>query len=280
MATRKAQKDTAKKTATKTVKKPASTAVAAYTPPPLPADATPLQQTLHAIIAATRDASISVDKMERMLDLQERLMAADAKREFDYQMSALQPALPVITKKGMITIRDKNDKDKIIQQTPFARFEDIQKSILPILSRFGFALTHRHGRTAEGLVFVTSVLSHATGHREETTISMQVEQSGSKNPVQGVGSSLSYGYRYNTKALLNLIYEGEDDDAQAAGGTPEPTTIDADQVKKLQALMAKNSHTLQRVLNYVNLNAKLNPPITMLTEVPATWFERTVQAMS
>lgn len=269
----------AKKAAKKTAKKP-GTAVAHYKPEPLPADATPLQQTLHSIIAATRDPNLPVEKLERMLDLQERMMAADNKREFDYHMAQLQPALPIIKKNGVITIRAKDNPEKIIQQTPYARFDDIQKAITPILARHGFAITHRHGRTSEGLIFVTSIVSHARGHREETTITLQTDATGSKNNVQGVGSSISYGQRYNTKALLNIIYEGDDDDGQAAGGTPEPTTIDSTQVKTLQSLMAKNGHTLQRVLNYVNLNAKLNPPIGMITEIPAAWFERTVAAMS
>jgi hypothetical protein len=43
------------------------------------------------------------------------------------------------------------------------------------------------------------------------------DTSGSKNSIQAVGSSMSYGKRYLLFAMLNLVTEGQDDDALAAG---------------------------------------------------------------
>ncbi|HET9820175.1 MAG TPA: ERF family protein, partial [Rhodanobacteraceae bacterium] len=54
------------------------------------------------------------------------------------------------------------------------------------------------------------------GHREETSITLPADTSGSKNAVQAVASSTSYGKRYTAGALLNLTSHGEDDDAFSA----------------------------------------------------------------
>ena len=57
------------------------------------------------------------------------------------------------------------------------------------------------------------------GHKEEAELVLPADVSGGKNPVQAVGSSLSYGQRYVTKLLLNLASRrlDEDDDARSAG---------------------------------------------------------------
>jgi hypothetical protein len=47
---------------------------------------------------------------------------------------------------------------------------------------------------------------------------LPVDTSGSKNPVQAVGSSTAYGKRYVMEALLNLTSRGVDDDGKRGGG--------------------------------------------------------------
>jgi hypothetical protein len=88
--------------------------------------------------------------------------------------------------------------------------------------KHGFALTFRTDFT-NGIT-VTGVLSHSAGHREETSITLPADASGSKNAVQAVASTVSYGKRYTAGALLNLTSHGEDDDAYAA--SPEVDITD------------------------------------------------------
>lgn len=272
MATRKS----AKKATAKPARKP-GTAVAAYKPPPLPADAPPAAVMLHAIMGFARDKSVSVDKFERALAIQERLVANEAKREFDIAFADMAPDLPVISKRGKITIRDKNDKTRVIQSTPYALFEDIQAAVKPVLARCGFNIRFRTSTTEGGMRKVTAILGHKAGHREESEVDMPPDPSGSKNSAQAVTSAISYGKRVAMTAILNLQFEGEDDDGQAAGGTPEPGTISADQLKQLQTAMAAGKHPLSRVLNYVNTAANLQ--CKMLQDIPADWFDRTITAM-
>ena len=69
---------------------------------------------------------------------------------------------------------------------------------------------------------VVGVLRHEAGHKEEAELVLPADVSGGKNPVQAVGSSLSYGQRYVTKLLLNLASRrlGEDDDGQIGWRDP------------------------------------------------------------
>lgn len=172
---------------------------------------------------AARDPNVDIDKMQRLMEMHERVQASRAKSAFDSELALLQPKLPTIDEKGRIVVRDKIDKDKIIQSTSYALWEDINESIRPYLAEHGFALSFRTGLSADGRVTVTAILSHRDGHREETMMVLPHDSTGSKNAVQAVGSSTSYGKRYTACALLNITSRGEDDDAKSTG---EPTPVE------------------------------------------------------
>lgn len=183
---------------------------------------------LSVIERAARDPNIDVDKMERLFALQERVQERAAKQAFTEAKVAMRVELPEITMKGHIVIRDRATNE-VTQNTPFARFEDIHEAVTPVLTRHGFDLSYRNGLSPDGKVRVTTILSHVAGHQEETVFDLPHDSSGSKNSVQAVGSSTSYGKRYGTLSILNIKVAGEDDDGQAASykdskGEPLPRT--------------------------------------------------------
>lgn len=171
---------------------------------------------LDVIARAARDPSVDIDKMERLLAMQERVQERQAKQAFTEAKIAMRPELPEITMKGMIVIRDKNNPSIIKQETPFARFEDLHELVTPVLIRHGFDLKFKNGMAPDGKVRVITILSHVAGHEDDTYFDLPHDSSGSKNPVQAVGSSTSYGKRYGTISILNIRVVGEDDDGVSA----------------------------------------------------------------
>jgi hypothetical protein len=119
----------------------------------------------------------------------------------------------------------------------YATFEDINDVIKPIMQTHGFAITFKVENVQSGMN-VTGILMHRAGHRESTSMFIPLDTSGSKNAVQAVGSSTSYGKRYVMSALLNLTTRGEDDDGHAAVPTVTVTPV---QARQLQALLDKCS---------------------------------------
>lgn len=190
---------------------------------------------------AARDPATDVDKLERLMNLYERISAQSAKAAYVSALAELQPLLPVITERG--GIKDRNGK----VQSTYALWEDINDAIRPLLAQHGFALSFRVGSEPDRIT-VTGVLSHREGHQEETTMSLPVDGSGSKNAVQAVGSSTSYGKRYTTQALLNLTSRGEDDDARLAG---MGATLTPDQIMEVQELIDSVSADKPRFLAYM-----------------------------
>jgi len=171
---------------------------------------------------AARDPAVDIDKMERLLAMREREMSRTAKASYASAFADMQNKLPAIPERG-----------KGHGQITYALWEDINDLIKPVLAEFGFGISFRVGRSGDRLS-VTAVLSHRDGHSEETMIELPADASGSKNAVQAVGSSTTYGKRYTAAALLNLTSRGEDDDGQAGGVGP---AITAAQVGELQELL-------------------------------------------
>jgi len=203
---------------------------------------------IQMIERAALNPAVDIDKMERLLAMQERVIDRNAKGAFTSALAQMQPKLPVITERGQIS----TDKGATVQST-FAKWEDINDAIRPLLAEYGFALNFRIKRT-DAIVAVTGVLSHREGHSDETTIELSVDSSGNKNGVQAVGSSISYGKRYAAVALLNITSrapQDRDDDGQAGG---DPEWISADEVSELLALIEDVGADRGRFLDYLKID--------------------------
>lgn len=181
---------------------------------------------LQIIQQVAMSPTADIDKMERLMAMHERFQAQQAKQQYDEAMSRMQEELPVIGERG--GIRDKSGR---IQST-YALWEDINEMIKPVLARHGFALSFRTPRNERGIE-VEGVLSHRGGHRETTSLVLPADTTGSKNGVQAVASSVSYGKRYTAGALLNFTTTGEDDDGNGAVVTPRVTSVQAAQLAEL-----------------------------------------------
>lgn len=163
---------------------------------------------------ALANPNTGIDVLERLLSMQERIQARQAKHDFTAAKLAMRPELPEVTMKGHIIIKDK--AGNITQDTPFAKFEDLHEAVMPVLTAHNFDLKFKTGMTPDGKPSVITILAHLNGHEEETEFVLPHDSSGSKNSVQAVGSSTSYGKRYGTLAILNIRVVGEDDDGEKA----------------------------------------------------------------
>jgi len=241
-----------------------------------PASVLPVQSEIGALISiierAARDPSVDIDKMQRLMEMQERIMERNARAAYAAALSEMQPELPVIGRKGRIEVREKDAQGKrtgdLQQSTKYALWEDINEGIRPVLAKHGFALSFRVGMAQDGKITITGILSHREGHSEDTTITLQHDSTGSKNAVQAVGSSVSYGKRYTAGALLNFTSRGEDNDGVAAGADP----ISADQSGELQALIESVGADKAKFLRFFK--------IEQLSELPAKRYQEAVNMLN
>jgi ERF superfamily len=214
---------------------------------------------LGLIERVARDPTVDIARLEALLAMRREIMSDEARRAFSTAMAAVQLELPSTIERGVIDI----GRGKPMH---YALWEDINEGIKPVLARHGFALTFRTGRDGDR-ISVTGILSHAAGHTEETTMLLPLDQSGSKNAVQAVGSSTSYGKRYTASALLNLTSRGEDDDGR--GGKVE--TLSDEQCAQLADLITEYKADKARFCKFFG--------IASLADLPASRYDEAVAAL-
>ena len=176
------------------------------------------QQLMQMISTAAMDSRVDPAKLNSLLDVKIRMMDMQAVAEFNHDFQNLETHNMRVKKNGVVEYMNKDTK-QMEKAFNFATWEDMDAVIRPLLRSHGFRLSFDTEDRAQGGFYVIGTLHHASGHKQTAKFPCTIDSSGGKNNLQGAGSSLSYGKRYVTEMLLNIVREGEDDDGARGGMT-------------------------------------------------------------
>jgi hypothetical protein len=196
-----------------------------------------------AMIEQAIQGKADVAILERLMSLQERWEANEAKKEYDAAFArAREEIKPIIKTQDVNLGGGKGYK--------YETLSDIADDVDGVLSRE--KLSYRYTSSQNGdLITVTCIVSHERGHREEATLSGKPDTSGSKNPIQAIGSAVTYLQRYTLKLALGLS-AARDDDARAAGPAKPEKLITAEQYEYLMAIIEQTGQDERALLNYLH----------------------------
>ena len=206
------------KTKTKTAKRTAKPVTAIATrPTPAPGD-----EQMTAIERYVLDPRVDVEKLERVIALQERARSEASRVAFFAALSPLQASLPKIRKRGKICKKGGGLRNRYSKMG-----DDILPVIKPLMAAAGFAIRWRtefFSDEGKRMIRVVGILTYALGWSEESVFEAPPDTHDSRNHVQSLGSTISYGHRYTMVDLLNLEMADDvdvhDDDGQGATGRP------------------------------------------------------------
>ena len=106
-----------------------------------------------------------------------------------------------------------------------ATLGDVARAIVDTLARHGFSHSWETNQ-AGGVITVKCKITHRLGHSESTSMEATADQSGKKNAIQAVASSITYMQRYTLLAACGLAtMDMPDDDGR--GGYQAPIDYDA-----------------------------------------------------
>src|SRR5215831_5108597 len=129
-----------------------------------------------------------VDVIERLLGLQERWEANQARKAFNSAIAAFKANPPEILKTEEVGFDSRRTGDR----TSY-KHEDLAKMLAvvdPALAVHGLWARFKVKGDDPDKITVTCVLGHVDGHVEEgSTLSGKPDTSGNKNPLQAIGST-------------------------------------------------------------------------------------------
>jgi hypothetical protein len=192
---------------------------------------------LEVIARAAADPAINVEKLERLLALQERYLADQRRTSYFAALARLQAVMPQISKAGSILDRDGKARNK------FARLEDIDVAIRPLCAEEGFSFSF-DSKACPGGAEYSCAMQHRDGHEETKTIVLPLDEGAGRNKVQSAGSSISYAKRYLLGMHLHIVTRDEDDDGNGR------ERITPEQAAELRAAIAETGGTEARFLKY------------------------------
>jgi hypothetical protein len=141
----------------------------------------------------------------KMMDLQERWEAGRARKEYVEAMAGFKRECPAVIGKDR-----RADFGAGKAKYSYATTGAIVTAITPALSKFGLSLSWETSQK-ERQVTVTCHVTHSGGHRESAALTGPHDESGGKNPIQTLGSSVHYLQRYTMVSVLGLATADMDD---------------------------------------------------------------------
>ena len=157
---------------------------------------------------------VDVQKMESILNMQERILDKNSQMAFSKSMTQCQSEMPVVVR----------DKDNNQTRSKYASLEQIQGTVKKIYTKHGFNLSF--GTDAcdkDGHVRIICDVRHQEGHEKRYSVDLPLDGHGikgqqNKTLMHAAASTYSYGERYLLTMIFNITIADKDDDAIKGGG--------------------------------------------------------------
>lgn len=158
------------------------------------------------MLALAVQQGADLERIQKFMDLKDRWEAAEARKSFVNAMAAFK-AEPVRI------IKSKRADIPGGAKYAYATLADVYDGALAEMSKHG--LSHRFETSQDGgIITVTCIVTHVAGHSERVTLSAPPDDSGKKNAVQQIASTVHYLERYTFLAATGLASKEVDNDGR------------------------------------------------------------------
>lgn len=183
------------------------------------------------LLALAVEKGATIETLEKLMALQERHEANNARKAYHSAMTAFKAAPPTILKSKVVNFDTKTGGRTSYKHADLAEAAAV---IGESLSKHGLSAAWRTEQGPDGKgVTVTCAITHILGHTEKTSLTAAPDTSGTKNSIQAIASTVTYLERYTLLALTGLA--ARDMDADGAGAAAE--TITDSQAADLKAMI-------------------------------------------
>ena len=189
------------------------------------------------LLSQAIEKGLNIDQLERFINLQVQWEKREAEKSFRRAFALFQSKKPSLNKTDVAKI--KSEKGEFSYN--YNAISNIQKAVDPILSKYGLSYRWEQEQK-DSKIKVTCIVSHCDGHIEKTWIEAESDQSGAKNKIQAIGSTITYLKRYTLEGALGLA-SGKDDDGKGSQKNNTAKLIKA--IKELDSV--KNNSALKKV---------------------------------
>ena len=200
------------------------------------------------------ESGADLDRLERLMDLQAKWEAGEARKAFVQAMTEFKAEPLTIFKRKEVGY---TTKEGDFVGYKHATLSDVCDVVVPAMARHG--LSHAWQiRQDNGRVIVSCTVTHRAGHCETVTMDAAPDSSGKKNAIQQIASATQYLQRYTLLAVSGMSTKDQnDDDGRATGDGDEPRTPEAE---KFEAMLTAFREAAMQGSAALRKHYDKNPP--------------------
>jgi hypothetical protein len=207
----------------------------------------PVTSLLEVISRAASDPAVDMDKMERLMQMHERMQETAAKKAFNDAMAVAQAEMEPISRNAS------NPQTR----SKYASYDKLDAEARPIYTKHGFSISYDTGESKKPEHVL--ILAYVTLGAYERTyrVDMPADGKGAKGgdvmtKTHAAVAAVSYGKRTLLKAIFNLA-EGEGD--RDGNGSGDSETISEEQVANIKALLTELGKDQKAFLKWAKVDS-------------------------
>lgn len=198
-----------------------------------------------SLLQTALEKGVDTDQLEKLMSLQERWEAKEAKKSFLAALSKFQSLVPSLKKGKTAKVQMKLGG---YFSYSYADLGSITKQLKDALQECGLSYRWEFDES-NGKMKVTCIVSHLDGHSETTSMEGGLDSSGAKNDIQQKGSTHTYLQRYTLIGALGLSTADEDKDG--GGRQPEKETTEEEFLDQWKQVITQVSTRIELNQMYV-----------------------------
>jgi len=204
-----------------------------------------------------------LEKLEKLMDLQIKWEENQARKAYYKAMADFKANPPEIEKDKHV----KYTTQKGVTEYDHASLGNVTQQISAALGEHGLSAAWKTTQNAARIT-VTCRISHALGYGEETSLEAAHDDSGGKNAIQSLGSTITYLERYTLLALTGLATHDQDDDGKEAAPI---AYISEKQKSTIVDMLSAKERTEAKFLEFMKCES--------LDKIPEADFKKAMEAI-
>jgi hypothetical protein len=198
-----------------------------------------------AILSAAIEKGASAETLERLMGLQERYQANQARIAYGQAMAKAQADMRPIS----------TNASNPQTHSQYANYHALDSVIRPIYTSNGFSLSFDTiGEAPPECIMIVCKVQHAEGHCETFHLPMPADGKGAKGgdvmtKTHATGAAITYGRRYLLGMVFNIAVANDNDGNTASNDAPK--LIDEAQFRYLQDLIERGEAVESKILAHL-----------------------------
>jgi hypothetical protein len=230
-----------------------------------------------ALIQHALDRNVDADQLEKLLSLQERWEANEARKAFMIAFSECQAKLPKVIK----------NKKNTHTNSMYPTLESVNSTCIPVITECGLSLSFSEIDMPIPIPNVgrmRAILRHRGGYSEEHHVDLPISEQGTGGkqvftPTHAKGAWSTYAQRYLTCSIFSITIADMDTDGVAAS-----QTLNEEQCSTLRK-MAEDCEKLgasfseARFMSWVSEEQKNRENVKVYEDIQQRFFNKAIKAL-